>query len=134
MKSAKKSETAWRYAFVATVRRKSFSSKEKQIWVIREKRIKAEGNNRKRPRKIQRKNEDWKKKRRINKYPVLFGFICPPDLDPNRMLVFCDRIGIREGDENEDKTVHGGADCLEEAGWFTWKVKRGLEISITWNF
>jgi len=31
------------------VRRKSFSSKEKRIWVIREKRTKAKENNRKRP-------------------------------------------------------------------------------------
>ena len=47
-----------RRVFGATVWRKSFSSKEKQIWVIREKRIKAKGNNRKRPSLIQRKNED----------------------------------------------------------------------------
>ena len=56
----------------ATVRRNSFSRKEKQIWVIRGKKTKAKGNNRKRPRLIQRKNENWKKKRR-NKCPVLFG-------------------------------------------------------------
>jgi hypothetical protein len=42
----------------ATVRRKSFSNKEKQIWVIREKKIRAKGNNRKRPCLIQRKNEN----------------------------------------------------------------------------
>ena len=40
------------------VRRKSFSNKEKQIWLIREKRIKAKGNNRKKPSVIQRKNEN----------------------------------------------------------------------------
>ncbi len=36
---------------------KSFSRKEKQIWAIREKKIKAKKNNRKRPGLIQRKNE-----------------------------------------------------------------------------
>ena len=50
----------------------TFSSKEKQIWVIKEKKIKAKGNNRKRPSLVQRKNENWKKKRR-NKCPVLSG-------------------------------------------------------------
>jgi len=66
--------------------------------------------------------------------PSVVRLICPPDLGPNRMLVFCDRIGIREGDKNEEKTVHGGADCLEEAGWFTWKVMRRVETSIIWHF
>ncbi len=33
-----------------------FSTKEKQIWVIREVKIKAKGNNRKRPSLVQRKN------------------------------------------------------------------------------
>jgi len=37
---------------------KSFSSKEKQIWAIREKKIKAKENNRKRPCLVQRKNEN----------------------------------------------------------------------------
>ena len=46
------------------------SIKEKQIWVIREKKTRAGGNNRKRPSLIQRKNENKKKKRR-NKCPVL---------------------------------------------------------------
>jgi len=59
--------------FGAKDRRESFSSKEKQIWVIREKRIKAEGNNRKRPILVKRKNEKGKKRRKINKGPVLFG-------------------------------------------------------------
>ena len=45
------------------------SNKEKQIWVIREKKTKARGNNRKRPSLIKRKNENRKKKRR-NKCPV----------------------------------------------------------------
>jgi len=61
-----------RRGFAATVRRKSFSSKEKQIWVIKGKKIKAKGTNRKRPSLIQRKNENWKEKRR-NKCPVLSG-------------------------------------------------------------
>ncbi len=61
-----------RRGFAATVLRKSFSSKEKQIWVIRGKKIKAKGNNRKRPTLVQRKNENWKKKRR-NNCPVLSG-------------------------------------------------------------
>jgi len=52
-----------RQIFTATVRRKSFSSKEKKIWVIREKKIRAKGTNRKRPSLIQRKNENLKKKR-----------------------------------------------------------------------
>jgi len=47
-----------RPAFAATVLRKSLSSKEKQIWVIRGKKIKARGNNRKRPTLVQRKNEN----------------------------------------------------------------------------
>jgi hypothetical protein len=34
------------------------SSKEKQIWVIRERKIKAKENNRRRPSVLQRKNED----------------------------------------------------------------------------
>ena len=55
-----------------TVRRKSFSNKEKQIWVIRGKKTKAKGNNRKRASLLQRKNENRKKKRR-NKCPVLSG-------------------------------------------------------------
>ena len=38
-----------RRGFAATVRRKSFSSKEKQIWLIRGKKTKAKGKNRKRP-------------------------------------------------------------------------------------
>jgi len=49
--------------------RESFSGKEKRIWVTREEEIKAKGNSRKRARLIQRKNENWKKKRRINKCP-----------------------------------------------------------------
>ncbi len=52
----------------ATVRHNSLSNKEKQIWVIKGKKTKAKGNNRKRPSLIQRKNENWKKKRR-NKCP-----------------------------------------------------------------
>ena len=39
------------------------SNKEKQIWVIREKKTKARRNNKKRPCLIQRKNENRKKKR-----------------------------------------------------------------------
>ncbi len=38
--------------------------------------------------------------------------IFPPDLGPNRMLVFFDIISIREGDKNEEKKVYGGTDCL----------------------
>ncbi len=38
--------------------RKSFLSEEKQIWVIREKGIKAKGNTRKRPGLVKRKNEN----------------------------------------------------------------------------
>jgi len=37
---------------------KSFASKEKQKWVIKEKEIKPEKNNRKRPCLLQRKNEN----------------------------------------------------------------------------
>ena len=37
---------------------KSFLNKEKQIWVIREKKIKAKRNNKKRPCLIQRKSEN----------------------------------------------------------------------------
>ena len=44
--------------FAATVRRHSFTRKEKQVWVIRGKKIKAKRNNRKRPSLTQRKNEN----------------------------------------------------------------------------
>ena len=44
--------------FAATVRHNSLSNKEKQLWVIRGKKTKAKGNNRKRPSLIQRKNEN----------------------------------------------------------------------------
>ena len=43
--------------FAATVRRHSFTRKEKKLWVIKEKRTKAKRNNRKRPSLIQKKNE-----------------------------------------------------------------------------
>ena len=49
---------------------KSFSRKEKQIWAIRAKEIKAKRNNRKRPSLVQKKNESRSKKRRINKCPA----------------------------------------------------------------
>ena len=45
-----------------TFRHNSLSNKEKQIWVIKEKRTKAKRNNIKRPCLVQRKNENWKKK------------------------------------------------------------------------
>ncbi len=38
-------------------------TKEKKTWVIKGKKTKAKGNNRKRPSLIQKKNENWKKKR-----------------------------------------------------------------------
>ena len=44
--------------FAATAQHNSLSKKEKQIWVIRGKKTKEKGNNRKRPRLIQRKNEN----------------------------------------------------------------------------
>jgi hypothetical protein len=47
-----------RRGFAARLRRNSFSSKEKQIWVIRGKKIKAKRNNRKRPNLLQRKSEN----------------------------------------------------------------------------
>jgi len=49
------------------------SSKEKRIWVIREKEIKARRNSRKGPSLVRRTNEKGKKKRRTNKWPVLSG-------------------------------------------------------------
>ncbi len=52
------------------------SSKEKRIWVIREKEIKAKRNSRKRPSLVRRKNEKREKKRRTNKCPVLSGDLC----------------------------------------------------------
>ena len=52
------------------------SSKEEQIWVIREKEIKARRNSRKRPSLVRRTNEERKKKRRTNKCPVLSGVPC----------------------------------------------------------
>ena len=46
---------------------KSFSSKENQIWLLKGKRTKAKGNNKKRQSLIQRKNEERKEKREMNK-------------------------------------------------------------------
>ena len=67
--------------FATTVRHNSLSNKEKQLWVIRGKKTKAKGNNTKRPSLLQKKNENWKKKKR-NKCPVLFG-----DLKSNMEVV-----------------------------------------------
>ena len=47
-----------RWGFTVTVRHNSLSTREKQIWVIRGKKTKAKGNNRKSPSLIQRKNEN----------------------------------------------------------------------------
>ena len=52
------------------------SSKEKRIWVIRAREIKAKRNSRKRLSSVRRKNEKRKKKRRTNKCPVLSGDLC----------------------------------------------------------
>ncbi len=52
------------------------SSKEKRIWVIREKEIKAKRNSRRRPSLVRRENEKRKEKRRTNKCPVLSGELC----------------------------------------------------------
>lgn len=38
--------------------------------------------------------------------------ICSPDPGPKGMLDFYVRIGIREGGEDEEKSVHGGPDRL----------------------
>ena len=38
--------------------------------------------------------------------------ICSLNLDPKRMLVIFDIISIREGDKNEEKTIHGVSDRL----------------------
>ncbi len=52
------------------------SSREKRIWVIRGKEIKAKRNSRKRPSFLRRRNEKRKKKRRANKCPVLPDDLC----------------------------------------------------------
>ena len=52
------------------------SSKEKRIWVIRAKEIKAKRNSRKRPSLVRRQKEKREEKRRTNKYPVLSGDLC----------------------------------------------------------
>ena len=52
------------------------SSKEKRIWVIRGKKIKARRNSRRRASLVRRKNERRRKKRRTNKCPVLSGDLC----------------------------------------------------------
>ncbi len=52
------------------------SNKEKRIWAIRGKEIKAKRNSRKRPSLVRRTNEKRKKKRRTNKCPVLPGDLC----------------------------------------------------------
>ena len=52
------------------------SSKEKRIWVIKGKKIKAKRNSRKRPSLVRRTNEKRKKKRRTNKCRVLSGDLC----------------------------------------------------------
>lgn len=49
------------------------SSKEKRIWVIREKEIKAKRNSRKRENLVRRTNEKRSKTRRTEKCPVLAG-------------------------------------------------------------
>ena len=49
------------------------SGKEKRIWAIRGKEIKARRNSRKRPSLVRRKNERRKEKRRTNRCPVLSG-------------------------------------------------------------
>ena len=49
-------ETA-RPGYGAAFRRNSFSMKEKQIWVIRGRKTKGEGNNRRRPGSVSRKSE-----------------------------------------------------------------------------
>ncbi len=51
------------------------SNKEKQIWVIREKKTKARRNIKKRPSLIQRKNENRKKKRSLKKGPLDYSQI-----------------------------------------------------------
>ncbi len=38
--------------------------------------------------------------------------ICSLNLGPERMLVIFDIISIREGDKNEEKTIHGVSDRL----------------------
>ena len=45
-----------RRGFAARVRRNSFYGKEKQIWVIKEVKIREKGNNRRRPRLLRRKS------------------------------------------------------------------------------
>ena len=47
------------------------SSKEKRIWVIRVKEIKAKRNSRQRPSLVRRTNEKRRKRRRTHKWPVL---------------------------------------------------------------
>jgi len=62
-----------RRVFGVTGRYKSISNTEEQTWVIRGKKIKVRGKNRKRRSLAQRKNEKRKRKRRIDKCPVLYG-------------------------------------------------------------
>ena len=56
----------------ATVRHNSLSNEDEQLWLIREKKTKARGNNRKKLSSIQRKNEKRKGKRR-NSRPLRGG-------------------------------------------------------------
>ena len=44
--------------------------------------------------------------------------ICSPERGPDRVLDFYVRIGIREGGEDEEKSVHGGPDrfCIAASG------------------
>jgi hypothetical protein len=62
-----------RRGFGPTVRRNSFSRKERQKWVTKGKKTRAKGNNGKRPSLIRRKSEKRKKKRRTDKCPALSG-------------------------------------------------------------
>jgi len=56
-------------------RRRSILNTEKQTWVTKEVKTKAKGKNRKRHSVVQRKNENRKKRKRINKCPVLSGVL-----------------------------------------------------------
>ncbi len=72
------------------------SNKEKQIWVIREKKTKAKGNIRKKPSLVQRKNENRKKKRRNNRCRASLA-VFGQRVNPRKIVPHCAGVPLRIG-------------------------------------
>ena len=77
------------------------SSKEKRIWVIRGREIKAKRNSRKRPSLVRRTNEKRRKKRRTNRCPVPSGDAMPlgtavSSMDYWSLTSCCILVGVKD--------------------------------------